>query len=461
MRRLALALSTAAILLLLALHRPSGPMLSAPQSLQQLAELVKSNSGSLSEALRFISELRLNVTLPTTGGPQPTSITLTLNASRAVAGSYLEASGALTSGGRPLGGQPVVIYVDGVAAALAVTGPDGKYLAIFKLAAYKSTVNVTAAYLPQPGSAYRPSTASVQLSVIYNATELIVEAPREVLWGAPLNITIYQSPPVPRSVIVSISNGTWKMVLTRHIVYAATLDVPTSALTPGNYTVTAYANGAGAYAPAAASTAVRIAAELPKIDISAPPIAVAGAPLAVALSIQPRLNASLSIDGRPYAGAIPLEVPTGFVAISVTTPPSPPYWISSASVEVLVLNPLQISAAIAVVLLAVKTVRRLPRRSGVAAVTAEMAAAPQRTVTAEAGEALEMLAEAFSKLGERSGVRYRRIMTYREYVKAVERYAADRDCLWRLVQLAERAVYSPIPPDLIEIEAARPCIERL
>ncbi|AEA11535.1 hypothetical protein TUZN_0029 [Thermoproteus uzoniensis 768-20] len=461
MRRLALALSTAVVLLLLALHKPLGPVLSAPQSLQQLAELVKSNPDLLSEALRFISELHLNVTLPTAAGPRTTSITLTLNASQAVAGSYLEASGALTSGGRPLGGQPVVIYVDGVATALAVTGPDGKYLAIFKLAAYKSTVNVTAAYLPQPGSAYGPSTASVQLPVIYNATELVIEAPREVLWGAPLNITIYQSPPVPRSVILSISNGTWKVVLTRHIVYAATFDVPTSVLTPGNYTVIARAEGAGAYAPATASIVVRIVAELPKIDISAPPIAVAGAPLEVALSVQPRLNASLSIDGRPYAGAIPLEVPTGFVAVSVTTPPSPPYWASSASVEVFVLNPLQISAAIAVVLLAVKMASRLPRRSGVAAATVEMAAAPQRTFATEAGEALEMLAKAFFKLGERSGVRYKRTMTYREYAKAVERHAADRDCLWRLVRLAERAVYSPNPLDRAEIEAARPCIERL
>jgi hypothetical protein len=128
-----------------------------------------------------------------------------------------------------------------------------------------------------------------------------------------------------------------------------------------------------------------------------------------------------------------------------------------------VINPLQIAVAAAAIYAAA---RARPRRRGEAgAVGGEAieaaAAARRRDLPGEAREALAILAAAFSALGERAGLRYSRNMTYREYAARVEAHARDRACLWRIVELAERAAYSPRAPTGAEMDEARACLERL
>ncbi|MGB9705542.1 MAG: hypothetical protein ACPL3C_08830, partial [Pyrobaculum sp.] len=174
--RLAAAAAVAVLLTALSIYKPSPPKLVAPIDIEKLAELVKSDPALLEEAVRFMSELGINLTLRTPPKPQPTAITISINTTSVWAGDRVLVTGVLTSRGKPLAGQTVAVLVDGVPAAVTVTDSRGRYNATVAISVYRPRVNVTAVYLPLPGSPYMPSMASAHLSVLYHATTIAISA---------------------------------------------------------------------------------------------------------------------------------------------------------------------------------------------------------------------------------------------------------------------------------------------
>ncbi|AET33451.1 hypothetical protein [Pyrobaculum ferrireducens] len=458
--RLAAAAAVAVLLTALSIYKPSPPKLVAPVDIEKLAELVKSDPALLEEAVRYMSELGVNLTLRAPPKPQPTAITISINASSIWAGDRVLVTGVLTSRGKPLAGQTVAVLVDGVPAAVTVTDSRGRYNATVAISVYRPRVNVTAVYLPLPGSPYMPSMASAHLSVLYHATTIAISAPSQVLWGAPLALNITLDPPAERRINIVLGNATTSILLSLKAQGSASVIIPTGNLTPGTYNLTVYVPGKGRLGPATARRTVDIIAESPVISLSAAGVEVAGFPPQFAVKVVPAVNISVYLGDKPLKGAIPLDTPTGWAVIRAVSMPSPPYASATASAYVFVVNPLQISAVIAAVLLAMKFVQgRLQRATNLVREVVEAAPRSPRNVVEE--EALAVLARAFYKLGERSGLWYSRKMTYREYASSVEPYAKDPTCLWRVVYIAEKAAYSPYSPSAVEIREAWVCTERL
>ena len=127
----------------------------------------------------------------------------------------------------------------------------------------------------------------------------------------------------------------------------------------------------------------------------------------------------------------------------------------------IVINPIQLALVVAAGLVVYK-VASVQRRGGVEAVAKEVLAAVERRVLpVSAKEVLEVLAYAFYKAGERAGVHYQRRWTYREYAGMVALHVKSVDCLWRIVHLAEKALYSTHVPTSVEIREAWACAEQL
>jgi HAMP domain-containing protein len=459
-RRLAVALAFAAVLALAALIKPTAPTLTTPVDLRALADVIKSDPALLAEAAAFLDQTHLNVTLPAPPSAAPTEMAIGANATAARAGSHVAVSGDLTSRGRPVAGALIAIYLQGRLAALAQTDARGVFNASVYISAYVPLANITAVYVPPPGSPYAPSSASIQLRVLFNATELALSAPAAVRWGDPLRIEIRQSPPVERQVVVALSNGTSTVVLRAVVRDEAVLEVPTAGLSPGNYTIKATAQPEGPWAPASASAQVAVAAAEPQISLRVPPVLVAGAPAPLEVYVEPKLAVATFLGGTPLGGYVPLEAPTGPAVVRAVARAAPPYASAQASAQVFVVNPMQVAVAAVALFVAARRLR--PRRGGLEEVRREVAEAAGRGPLPEGAEAaLGLLAEAFHVLGERAGVRYNRTMTYREYAARVGSYARDGGCLKKIVELAERSVYSPHAPTPQEISEARICAGRL
>ena len=459
-RRLVLATALAAALLIAALNQPSPPPLTTPVDLQTLIQIIKSNPALLQEALKFLNETRLNITLPTPPKAQPTQITITTNATEAPAGGAVKVSGQLTARGKPLPREHIAIYLQGRPVALATTDEDGKYAATISVSVYAPAANITALYMPPPGSPYAPSNATAQIRVIYNQTTITIAAPKEVKWGDPIPVEIRQAVPLTRKVVVTITNGTAAVTYETVITDAAALVIPTTDLTPGNYTITATAQPLGTWAPSTATTRVVIAAEKPKITLQAPPILVAGLPAQIHAAAEPEIPIYIYLGGRPLNGAVPLDASTGPTTLKAATQRQPPYDPAQATTEVFIVNPIQ-AAAIATALALAIRLRPKTRLQEVKKEVIAAATARRRQLPPETEEALNVLATAFHTLGERAGLHYHRKMTYREYAAKVEPYAHDKNCLWRIVTLAERGVYSPLKPHPVELTEAWTCIEQL
>jgi len=225
--------------------------------------------------------------------------------------------------------------------------------------------------------------------------------------------------------------------------------------------ITAYAEGVGPYAPATATVAVEIVAETPQARLEAPPVLIAGLPAEIRYSVIPNVSAVLYIAGRPYNGSVPLDVTTGFYDLVLRTAQAPPYMSTSAAQRVFIVNVanfVSLAAAAAVVSLLVKRARK----EEVEELYREVrGAAPQSAVLLRAEEALRLLVHAFYILGERSGVRYSRKYTYREYAAKVTQHAKNQDCLRYIVTLAERAAYSPYTPTPVELAEGWRCLDQL
>ena len=477
-----MALAFAAVLALAALIKPTAPTLTTPVDLRALANIIKSDPALLAEAVVFLNQTHLNVTSPTPSNATnvtsptpsnatnvtsptpsnaaPTEMAIGANATAARAGSHVAVSGGLTSRGRPVAGALIAIYLQGRLAALALTDARGRFNASVYISAYVPLANITAVYVPPPGSPYAPSSASIQLRVLFNATELALSVPATVRWGDPLRIEIRQSPPVERQVVVALSNGTSTVLLRAVVRDEAVLEVPTAGLGPGNYTIKATAQPKGPWAPASASAQVAVAAAEPQISLRAPPVLVAGAPAPLEVYVEPKLAVATFLGETPLGGYVPLEAPTGPAVVRAVARAAPPYASAQASAQVFVVNPIQVGSAAAALFVVARRLRL--RRGGLEEVRREVAeAAGRRPLPERAEAALDLLAEAFHVLGERAGVRYNRMMTYREYAARVGSYAKDRRCLKKIVELAERSVYSPYVPTSQEISEARICAGRL
>lgn len=458
MRRLALAVAVAAALLIYtALHGPHLAPIAAPVDLGPLIEMVKSNPELHAAVIRYLNETGMNITVRLPPRASPTEITIELNASEAVAGKAVAVKGVLTSGGKPLSRQAVAIYLDNTLATAVLTDTKGEYKAVVRASIYKPNVVVKAVYIPPPGAPYKPSNASTTLHVLYNETRLYLKAPTSVTWGEDIVVEVSQTPPVARRIVVALSNSTG--VVYRTAANGSTAVIPTRGLAPGRYRLTASAPGAGPYAPAWASTEVTVEALKPEVVLKPPQLALAGAALDLQVETRPDLKYQVYIGGELINGTTPLTVPTGYAKLVVKTTPSPPYAPAEATAQIFVVNPLQLAPLAAAPLVLV--LARRPRRKAPPVAEEIKATLPKKVMSLVEEEAVAVLAAAFQKLGDRSGVYYNRKMTFREYAKHVESHSADPKCLWYIVGLAERALFSPYLPPAAEINTAWLCVERL
>ena len=458
MRRvLPVAVATALLLLVVALYRPTGPQLAPTPDILQLVELVESDPDLRRLILPYAEELGIQLAVKPQK-PISTNITLHVQPGKVVAGGAVVASGILNTSRGPLPRQLVAIYVDKTLATFATTDDEGRFQAELRIGVYKPQAEIRAVYIPLPGEPYMESNATATVEVLYNKTNLRLSAPRQVKWGDVLTIYIRQDPPIQRAVRISVGRATY-VVETRG---EAAVDIPTAALTPGMQKITAYAEGRGPYAPATATGAVEIVAETPQARLEAPPVLIAGLPAEIRYSVIPNVSAVLYIAGRPYNGSVPLDVATGFYDLVLRTAQAPPYMSASATQRVFIVNAanfvlLAAAAAVAYIL------AKRARKEEVEELYREVRdAAPQSAVlTMQAEEALRLLAHAFYILGERSGVRYSRMYTYREYAAKVTQHAKNQDCLRHIVNLAERAAYSPHTPTPAELAEGWRCLDQL
>jgi len=448
---------TALLLLVVAVYRPTGPQLAPTPDIRQLVELVKSDPDLWRLILLYAEELGIQLTVKPQK-PTPTKITLHVQPGKVVAGGAVVASGVLNTSRDPLPRQLVAIYVDKTLATFATTDDKGRFQAELRIGVYKPQMEIRAVYKPLPGEPYLESNATATVEVLYNKTTLRLSAPRQIKWGDVLTIYIRQDPPIQRAIRISVGRGTYVVEARGE----AAVDIPTAALTPGMQKITAYAEGRGPYAPATATDAVEIVAETPQARLEAPPVLIAGLPAEIRYSVTPNVSAVLYVAGRPYNGSVPLDVATGFYDLVLRTAQAPPYMSTSATQRVFILNvanfvPLAAAAAVASIL------AKRAREEEVEELYREVRdAAPQSAVlTIQAEEALRLLAHAFYTLGERSGVRYSKMYTYREYAAKVTQHAKNQDCLRYIVTLAERAAYSPHTPTPAELAEGWRCLDQL
>jgi hypothetical protein len=459
MRRALLAAIAAALLLLVvALHRPTGPQLAPTPDIRQLVELARADPQLWNLMLLFANESGAELALKPPPKPVPTSLTVEVKPNKTTAGSLVTVSGALTTSGGPLVNKTIAVYVDNRLAAFATTDSRGRFKADIRIAIYKPRAEIRVAYKPLPGEPYTGSNATAAVEVLYNETSLHLSAPRQVKWGDVLTIYIRQDPPIQRAVRISVGGETYTVVARGE----AAVNISTAVLTPGTQQITAYAEGRGPYAPATATAAVDIVAETPQVRLEAPPMLIAGLPAEIRYSVIPNVTAVLYLAGKSYNGYVPLDVATGFYNLVLRTAQAPPYRGASASQRVFIVNAanfMPLAAAIAVAFILVKRTRG----GEVEEVYREVrGASPQSVVpSVQAEEALRLLARAFYILGERSGIKYSRKHTYREYAAEVAQHAKNQACLWHVVTLAERAVYSPYTPTPAELAEGWRCLEQL
>ena len=349
-------IATALLLLIVALYRPSGPQLAPTPDVQQLVELVKSDPDLRRLILPYAEELGIQLAVKPQK-PTSTNITLHVQPDRVVAGGTVVASGILNTSRGPLPRQLVAIYVDKTLATFAATDDKGRFQAELRIGVYKPQVEIRAVYKPLPGEPYLESSATAAVEVLYNKMNLRLSAPRRVKWGDVLTIYIRQDPPIQRAVRISVGGSTYVVEARGE----AAVDVPTAALTPGMQNITAYAEGRGPYAPATATDAVEIVAEAPQARLETPPVLIAGLPAEIRYSVIPNVSAVLYIAGRPYNGAVPLDVSTGFYDLVLLTAQAPPYRSTSAAQRVFILNAanfVPLAAAAAVVFILAKRARK-------------------------------------------------------------------------------------------------------
>ena len=412
-----------------------------------------------------------------------TTLTINLTSGSATVGSTIMAYGRLTlPNGTGLGGQLILVTVNGRVIASAVTNSTGFYTVNITLPyIYVNETSVKALFIPV-NKGLAGSTAEATVRLLFNETRLVIHVNGTVVkWGDYLliwgNVTGGN-----RSITVMVGGLSFNAT---SINGRFNLTIPTSVLRPSNITLLIYVKPNLTYSPAERALNITVVGVRPSIRLSGT-VLLAGLTSTIRISIKPLVKGNLTllvnlgplrrtvVVNSPTA-TIPIRLPLtlgmGFATLNVTITPNPPIEGVAATVRVLVVNLAQLAilAALApAALVAVRLTRGVRHRAPVTqtpvAVTVETVVKPLRQPIPSARLSdprvkaiLDSLAKAITAVGAATGIAFGGGLTLREYLALVSGRLTDGEVvkgLNGLIALAEEALYSPRLPTDSDVDAA-------
>ena len=417
------------------------------------------------------------------GSAMNTTLTINLTSGSAVVGSTIMAYGRLTlPNGTGLGGQLILVTVNGRVIASAVTNSTGFYIVNITLPyIYVNETSVKALFIPV-NKGLAGSTAEATVRLLFNETRLVIHVNGTVVkWGDYLliwgNVTGGN-----RSITVMVGGLSLNAT---SINGRFNLTIPTSVLRPGNITLLIYVKPNLTYSPAERALNITVVGVRPSIRLSGT-VLLAGLTSTIRISIEPSVKGNLTLlvnlgplDRTVVANSptvtipirLPLTLGMGFTTLNVTITPNPPIEGVAATVRVLVVNLAQLAilAALApAALVAVRLTREVRHRAPVTqtpvAVTVETVVKPLRQPIPSARLSdprvkaiLDSLAKAITAVGAATGIAFGGGLTFREYLALVSGRLTDGEVvkgLNGLIALAEEALYSPRLPTDSDVDAA-------
>jgi hypothetical protein len=412
-----------------------------------------------------------------------TTLTINLTSGSAAVGSTIMAYGRLTlPNGTGLGGQLILVTVNGRVIASAVTNSTGFYTVNITLPyIYVNETSVKALFIPV-NKGLAGSTAEATVRLLFNETRLVIHVNGTVVkWGDYLliwgNVTGGD-----RSITVMVGGLSLNAT---SIKGRFNLTIPTSVLRPSNITLLIYVKPNLTYSPAERALNITVVGVRPSIRLSGT-VLLAGLTGAIRISIEPPVkgNLTLLVNLGPLRRTVVVNSPTvtipirlpltlgmGFTTLNVTITPNPPIEGVAATVRVLVVNLAQLAilAALApAALVAVRLTRGVRHRAPVTqtpvAVTVEAVAKSLRQPIPSARLSdprvkaiLDSLTKAIMAVGAATGIAFGGGLTLREYLALVSGRLTDGEVvkgLNGLIALAEEALYSPRLPTDSDVEAA-------
>jgi len=417
------------------------------------------------------------------GSAMNTTLTINLTSGSAVVGSTIMAYGRLTlPNGTGLGGQLILVTVNGRVIASAVTNSTGFYTVNITLPyIYVNETSVEALFIPV-NKGLAGSTAEATVRLLFNETRLVIHVNGTVVkWGDYLliwgNVTGGN-----RSITVMVGGLSLNAT---SINGRFNLTIPTSVLRPGNITLLIYVKPNLTYSPAERALNITVVGVRPSIRLSGT-VLLAGLTSTIRISIEPSVKGNLTLlvnlgplDRTVVANSptvtipirLPLTLGMGFTTLNVTITPNPPIEGVAATVRVLVVNLAQLAilAALApAALVAVRLTRGVRHRAPVTqtpvAVTVEAVVKSLRQPIPSARLSdprvkaiLDSLTKAIMAVGAATGIAFGGGLTLREYLALVSGRLTDGEVvkgLNGLITLAEEALYSPRLPTDSDVEAA-------
>jgi hypothetical protein len=417
------------------------------------------------------------------GSAMNTTLTINLTSGSAVVGSTIMAYGRLTlPNGTGLGGQLILVTVNGRVIASAVTNSTGFYTVNITLPyIYVNETSVKALFIPV-NKGLAGSTAEATVRLLFNETRLVIHVNGTVVkWGDYLliwgNVTGGD-----RAVTVRVGGLSLNAT---SINGRFNLTIPTSVLRPSNITLLIYVKPNLTYSPAERALNITVVGVRPSIRLSGT-VLLAGLTSTIRISIEPPVkgNLTLLVNLGPLDRTVVVNSPTvtipirlpltlgmGFTTLNVTITPNPPIEGVAATVRVLVVNLAQLAilAALApAALVAVRLTRGVRHRAPVTqtpvAVTVEAVAKSLRQPIPSARLSdprvkaiLDSLTKAITAVGAATGIAFGGGLTLREYLALVSGRLTDGEVvkgLNGLIALAEEALYSPRLPTDSDVEAA-------
>jgi hypothetical protein len=412
-----------------------------------------------------------------------TTLTINLTSGSATVGSTITAYGRLTlPNGTGLGGQLILVTVNGRVIASAVTNSTGFYTVNITLPyIYVNETSVKALFIPV-NKGLAGSTAEASVRLLFNETRLVIHVNGTVVkWGDYLliwgNVTGGD-----RAITVRVGGLSLNAT---SINGRFNLTIPTSVLRPSNITLLIYVKPNLTYSPAERALNITVVGVRPSIRLSGT-VLLAGLTSTIRISIEPSVKGNLTLlvnlgplDRTVVANSptvtipirLPLTLGMGFTTLNVTITPNPPIEGVAATVRVLVVNLAQLAilAALApAALVAVRLTRGVRHRAPVTqtpvAVTVEavVKSLRQPIPSARLGDPrvkaiLDSLTKAITAVGAATGIAFGGGLTLREYLALVSGRLTDGEVvkgLNGLIALAEEALYSPRLPTDSDVEAA-------
>ncbi|MDT7902431.1 MAG: hypothetical protein RQ838_00035 [Caldivirga sp.] len=412
-----------------------------------------------------------------------TTLTINLTSGSATVGSTIMAYGRLTlPNGTGLGGQLILVTVNGRVIASAVTNSTGFYTVNITLPyIYVNETSVKALFIPV-NKGLAGSTAEATVRLLFNETRLVIHVNGTVVkWGDYLliwgNVTGGD-----RSITVMVGGLSLNAT---SINGRFNLTIPTSVLRPSNITLLIYVKPNLTYSPAERALNITVVGVRPSIRLSGT-VLLAGLTSTIRISIKPLVkgNLTLLVNLGPLKRTVvvnspnvtipirlPLTLGMGFTTLNVTITPNPPIEGAAATVRVFVVNLAQLAilAALAPVsLVAVRLTRGVRHKAPVTqtpvAVTVEAVVKSLRQPIPSARLSdprvkaiLDSLAKAITAVSMATGIAFGGGLTLREYLALVSGRLTDGEVvkgLNGLITLAEEALYSPRLPTDSDVEAA-------